>query len=162
MMSSDQQSRASAAIGPDGNQSQMTKKRSCEPKEFSVGDRPNTMGSDGMSKQMKCMKYARLALALVAIVLLTFCVCLDAYFAFTSADEGLAFIVTCLIAALIFDLVLQIVLTVALSAAQYYCEIRNREPFFNTDKLMRLTEQAREIANQIYFQYEDQAALLKV
>ena len=119
VLSSDPVSKNSGAIRQESHiQAKMVKKSTFEPlKEFTLEDRPATYSQENTSKQAKCVRYAKLAFALLAIVTLTFCACLDAYFAYTSADEGLAFIVTCLVTAIGFDLVLQLVLTVALSAA---------------------------------------------
>ena len=57
---------------------------------------------------------------------------------------------------------LQLLVTLTFSAAQLYCEVKNRKPILNTEKLVLLTAQAKEIASQVFSSYEEQAALLKV
>lgn len=87
--------------------------------------------------------------------MLTFCASLDAYYLYTAADEGLAFMLTCMIAAIIFDLILQVLVIIGLSITQLYFEVRRGKLLLNTDKLDRMSSEAKEIARQVFSQYEE-------
>ena len=62
---------------------------------------------------------------------------------------------TCMIAAIIFDLILQVLVIIGLSITQLYFEVRRGKLLLNTDKLDRMSSEAKEIARQVFSQYEE-------
>ena len=86
---------------------------------------------------------------------LTFLAGFDAYYLYQAADEGVAFVAICFIAALCFDLLMQILVTLAFSAIQFYCEVKGRPKVFDTEQLEKMTSAAHHIARQVFSLYEE-------
>ena len=124
MLSSDN----SCAVHPDSNQINKRKADNELLNEFKIE-------AQSEKDENPASLLPKAAVICFTATFLTFFTSLDAYFLLTAADEGLAFIITCIVAAMIFDLILQLILIVVLSATQLYCEIKRGTLPLNTQKL---------------------------